>query len=107
MINFFPKQPFLFDPLSLFFLAVIFIVAAPSAVFSIGYLKDEGSAFKKVLAWVLLWFFILAMFFVVTVNNIFIFLVAWEIMSLVSYFLVVFDSSHEKSIQAGTIHIVM
>ena len=28
-------------------------------------------------------------------------------MSLVSYFLVVFDSKHEKSIQAGTIYIVM
>jgi hydrogenase-4 component B len=44
---------------------------------------------------------------VVTVGNLLIFLVAWESMSLVSYFLVVFDTTHEKSIQAGTIYIIM
>ncbi len=98
---------FLFDPLSLFFLSVIVIVALPSAVYSIGYLKGEGSQFKIILAWVLFLLFILSMVFVVTVSNILIFLVAWEVMSLVSYFLVVFDTKHEKSIQAGTIYIVM
>ncbi|MDD5465030.1 MAG: proton-conducting transporter membrane subunit [Candidatus Omnitrophica bacterium] len=44
---------------------------------------------------------------VVSVGNALIFLVAWEIMSLVSYFLVVFDTTHEKSIQAGMIYIIM
>ncbi|MFA5275394.1 MAG: proton-conducting transporter membrane subunit [Candidatus Omnitrophota bacterium] len=44
---------------------------------------------------------------VVTVGNVLIFLIVWEIMSLVSYFLVVFDTTHEKSIQAGAIYIIM
>ena len=98
---------FIFDPLSLFFLFVIFIISLPSAVYSIGYLRGEASNFKTALAWFLLFFFIISMSLVVTAGNLFIFLIAWEAMSLVSYFLVVFDSKHEKSIQAGTIYIVM
>ena len=44
---------------------------------------------------------------VVTASNIFLFLIVWELMSLVSYFLVVFDSENKKSIEAGTIYVVM
>jgi len=97
----------LFDPLSLFFLFVILIVSLPSAVYSCGYLKGEYSSAKIALAWLLLAAFILAMVLVVSVSNVFVFLVAWEIMSLVSYFLVIFDSKHERSVQAGMIYIVM
>ncbi len=107
MMNFLLIKPFLFDPLALFFLAVIFIVTFPSAVFSVGYLKGEGAPLKITLAWILLILFTLSMIFVVTAGNLIVFLVAWEMMSLVSYFLVVFDTKHEKSIQAGTIYIVM
>src|SRR3989338_2227155 len=98
---------FLFDPLSAFFLAVILIVSVPAAVFSVGYLKGEGSRLKITLAWVLLFLFVLSMAAVVTAGHVLVFLAAWEIMSLVSYFLVVFDTKHEKSIQAGAIYIVM
>ncbi|MDD5431672.1 MAG: proton-conducting transporter membrane subunit [Candidatus Omnitrophica bacterium] len=97
----------LLDGLSIFFLAVIFIVSLPSAIYSIGYLNGEAGKAKKNLAWFLLAAFIISMVLVVTVNNALIFLVAWEVMSLVSYFLVIFDTKHEKSIQAGTIYIVM
>ena len=107
MLDFLPKQFFLFDPLSLFFLCVIFIVSLPSAVYSFSYLKGEYSSAKITLAWFLLLIFVLSMAFVVSVNNALVFLVFWEIMSLVSYFLVVFDTQHEKSIQAGMIYIVM
>jgi len=107
MINLLPKQLFLFDPLSLFFLFVLSIISLPAAIYSFGYLKGEYSFRKTILAWFLLFIFVLSMALVVTIGNILIFLVAWEIMSLVSYFLVVFDTKHEKSIQAGTIYIVM
>ncbi|MDO8661842.1 MAG: proton-conducting transporter membrane subunit [Candidatus Omnitrophota bacterium] len=95
------------DPLALFFLAVIFIVSLPSAIYSLGYLKNEYSSAKITLAWVLLVAFVLSMALVVSVSNVLVFLVFWEIMSLLSYFLVVFDTKHEKSIQAGMIYIVM
>ena len=107
MFDFFPKQIFIVDPLSLFFLLVIFVVSLPSAIYSFGYLKGEYSSSKITLSWFLLVVFILSMTAVVTVGNVLIFLVAWEIMSLVSFFLVVFDTTHEKSIWAGTIYIIM
>ncbi|MBP7089185.1 MAG: hydrogenase 4 subunit B, partial [Candidatus Omnitrophica bacterium] len=98
---------FLFDPLTLFFLAVICIVSLPSLIYSFSYLKGEYSASKIVLAQILLFSFVLSMALVVSVRNCLIFLVFWEIMSLVSYFLVVFDSNHSRSITAGLIYIVM
>lgn len=107
MLDILQKQLFLFDPLSLFFLCVIFIVSLPSAIYSLGYLKGEYSPGKITLSWFLLILFVLSMAAVVAAGNVLIFLVAWEIMSLVSYFLVVFDTTHEKSIRAGTIYIVM
>ncbi len=107
MLNLSPKQLFLFDPLSLFFLAVILIVSLPSIIYSFSYLKGEYSTAKILLAQVLLLVFLLSMVLVVSVSNCLVFLIFWEIMSLVSYFLVVFDTKHAKSIQAGLIYIVM
>ena len=106
MINFLPKQLFLFDPLAIFFLVVIGIVCLPSAIFSIGYMREE-SLKKKMLAWGILTAFVLSMCLVVTAGNLFSFLIFWELMSLASYFLVVFDYKHEKSIRAGTIYLIM
>lgn len=95
------------DPLSLFFLLVIALVSLPSAVYSIGCLKGETPQRKIVLSWILLAFFLISMSLVVTVRHVLVFLVVWEIMTLTSYFLVIFDTKHEKSIQAGTIYIIM
>lgn len=106
MINFLPKQFFLFDPLTIFFLVVIGIVCLPSAIFSIGYMREE-SLRKRILAWGILAAFVLSMCLVVTAGNLFSFLIFWELMSLASYFLVVFDYKHEKSIRAGTIYLIM
>ena len=106
MINFLSKQLFFFDPLAIFFLAVIGLVSIPSVVFAIGYLRGERAR-KKLIVWALLSAFIISMCFVVTSGNLFSFLIFWELMSLTSYFLVVFDYKHEKSIRAGTIYLVM
>lgn len=95
------------DPLSLFFLFVILLISAPAAIYSIGYLKGEYTPGKIALAWALLAAFVVSMALVVTVNNALIFLIVWEIMSLVSYFLVTFDDKREKSVRAGLIYIVM
>lgn len=107
MVNFLLKQFFLLDPLSLFFLFVIAIIFLPSAVYSFGYLKKEYPPVKIIIAWCLSLAFLLSMALVVAVRNVFVFLIAWEAMSLVSYFLVVFDTKYNKSIQAGMIYIVM
>jgi hydrogenase-4 component B len=107
MLDFLSQQLFLFDPLSLFFLTVIFVVSLPSLIYSFSYLKGEYSPDKILLAQILLLVFLLSMALVVSVSNCLIFLICWETMSLVSYFLVIFDTKHAKSIQAGLIYIVM
>jgi hydrogenase-4 component B len=98
---------FLLDPLSLFFAFVILLISLPSAIYSIGYLKGEYSLKKRLYNWVLFILFVLSMLLVVTVNNALIFLICWELMSLVSYFLVIFDHKNEKSVFAGIIYLVM
>ncbi|MHB9154523.1 MAG: proton-conducting transporter transmembrane domain-containing protein [Endomicrobiales bacterium] len=95
------------DPLSLLFLFVIGLVALPSAVYSLGYLKNHYSRGDIAAGWLLLAGFVLSMSLVVTAGNALLFLIAWEVMSLVSYFLVTFDRDQERSVNAGTIYIVM
>jgi len=94
------------DPLSLLFVFVIGLISIPSAVYSVGYLKGYSPA-KRLRAWVLLLIFVLAMAAVVTAANALFFLIAWEAMSLVSYFLVIFNSEDPKSVKAGIIYLVM
>lgn len=97
----------LFDPLSLFFLGVIALVSFPSAIYSPAYFRGVYAPGQMRLAWSLMLLFVLSMALVVSVRHVLAFLVVWEIMSLVSYGLVVFDTTHERSVQAGLIYIVM
>ncbi len=97
----------LIDHVSVFFLFVIMLICAPSAVYSLGYLKGAYPPARIMLSRALFIVFVLSMALVVTVGNAFVFLIVWEIMSLVSYFLVIFDTTHEKSIKAGMIYIIM
>ncbi|MDD5584471.1 MAG: proton-conducting transporter membrane subunit [Candidatus Omnitrophica bacterium] len=97
---------FLRDPLSLFFVFTILLISLPSAVYSVGYLKGQ-TARKIFYGWSMFLVFVASMLCVVTVNNAFAFLIAWEIMSLVSYFLVIFDNRSERAVNAGIIYLVM
>ena len=98
---------FLFDPLALFFIVVISLLSVPAFVYSWGYLAGAYPRSKIIGAQIITVLFVAAMLFVVSVRNIFVFLIAWELMSLLSYFLVIFDSNERKSLRAGTIYIVM
>jgi len=98
---------FSMDSLSIFFTGVILLVTIPSAVYSTGYLRGKYSKGKITAGWILLSLFVVSMAAVVTARNAFLFLFVWELMSLSSYYLVVFDSEQERSVKAGTIYIVM
>jgi len=91
----------------LFFLATIVLISIPSAIYSIGYLKGHYSKGKIIYNWLLFVLFVISMLLVVSVDNALVFLICWELMSLVSYFLVVFDEKSEKSVSAGMTYIVM
>jgi formate hydrogenlyase subunit 3/multisubunit Na+/H+ antiporter MnhD subunit len=47
------------------------------------------------------------MIFVFTSSNAVVFYVSWEVMSLLSYFLVIFESEHKENQKAGTLYIIM
>ncbi len=91
------------DPLSGFFVTVMSILVLPVSMYSIGYTKDIANKGSIGFLYNL---FILSMYAVILSGNIITFLVSWETMSLVSYFLVTFDRT-EQSAKAGLIYAVM
>ena len=96
-----------FDPLSVLFVILILAVSLPSLAYSIGYMRGKYDAAALRYGWALSAGFILSMLLAVVSSNILLFLVAWELMSLISFFLVIFDSEKDRSVKAGIIYIVM
>lgn len=92
------------DRLSAFFVIPIAVVSACAGVFGVGYLAHaRGSVasaafFFNVLA--------AAMAMVVLARNAVLFLLAWELMSLSSFVLVLFDSERGSARRAGWIYLV-
>ncbi|GAB4412935.1 MAG: hydrogenase 4 subunit B [Thermodesulfovibrionales bacterium] len=91
------------DAISGFFVLTISILTFAVSIYSIGYTKDLNN---KGLMGFLFNIFILSMYAVILSGNIITFLISWETMSIVSYFLVTFDRE-EKSAKAGLIYAVM
>lgn len=85
---------FVLDPLSAFFILVILIIGFLTIVYSRKYLEP----YKKDLSahYFFLGIFIPSMILVVLVQNILFFLICWEIMSLSSFFLLLFNSEKKE-----------
>lgn len=91
------------DSLAGFFMIVISILALAVSIYSIGYTREVKN---KGLMGFLYNLFILSMYGVVLSGNVITFLILWETMSIVSYFLVTFDRD-EGSAKAGLFYAVM
>lgn len=98
---------FAVDPLSAFFVFVISFLSVPAAIFAVRYIQEFQD--KKRIAFLGFFYnlFVLAMVLVVCVQSAFYFLVFWEMMSLASYFLVVFEHEKIQARRAGIIYLVM
>jgi len=94
------------DPLSAFFIFVISFLSIATSIFAIGYSKEFKEKSVGFLGF-LYNFFILTMILVVAVRNAFYFLIFWELMSLVSYFLVVSEHEKPEARRAGILYLVM
>ncbi len=92
------------DPLSAFFVLLIGVVAAPAALYGRKYLAGQGA--KAALSWCWYNLLVAAMLLVVLARDGFLFLIAWEAMSLASFFLVMYDSEKEGVARAGWIYLV-
>lgn len=95
------------DQLAAFFIGLISLVALFCSTYGIGYAREY---YKRYSLGALGFFynsFILGMLLVVTAANGLWFLVAWEIMSLASYFLVVYDRRDAQNVKAGYVYLIM
>ncbi|MBI3632613.1 MAG: hydrogenase 4 subunit B [Candidatus Vogelbacteria bacterium] len=95
------------DRLAAFFIFLISIISLFCSIYGIGYAKHY---YKKYDIGVLGFFyncFIAGMLMVVTASNAILFLIAWEIMSIASYFLVIYDRNDKENIDAGFLYLIM
>ena len=90
------------DGLAAWFILIINFTVLTGFFYGLGYLKKYSLAKSKVaLHWILFLSFHLSMLFVCMVQNGFAFLVVWEIMSLTSMMLILFDHENPKTFKAA------
>ena len=94
------------DALSAFFVLAIFVVAPVCAVWGGAYLRDHHAEKSLAPSWFFFNFLVASMVLVVIARNAMLFLVAWEVMALSSFFLVTFDDEEERVRDAGWTYLV-
>ena len=94
------------DPLSAFFLLCVFVVAGMAALYGAGYLRGYPASRRLWPALVAFNLLEAAMVLVVLARDGVSFLLAWEVMSIASYFLVTFESERADVRRAGTTYLI-
>lgn len=95
------------DQLSAFFLLVAAIVATCVSVYSVAYLREYRGHYSMGRMGFLFNIFVLSLYMVLTAGNAVLFLVMWEIMSVSSYLLVVYEWRRSDSVSSGLLYLVM
>lgn len=95
------------DPLSSFFILFIAIMGIPGVLYAVGYLKPYMNKKEHLSSH----YFFLGTFFssilvIPLIQNAIAFLIAWEIMSLSSFFLVIFESKKDEVLSAGINYLI-
>jgi hydrogenase-4 component B len=94
------------DALSAFFLVCIFTVSGLAALYGIGYLRGYQGTRRLAPAVAGFNLLVAAMVLVVLARDGVFFLLAWEGMSIASFFLVTFESNRESVRRAGTTYLI-
>jgi len=98
---------FVIDPLSAFFVIVISLMSFLGTLYANGYMKPYlGKGMNVSSHCFFLMMLIASMLMVVTVQNALFFLIVWEIMSLSSFFLVIFEGEKKEVIKAGIKYLI-
>jgi formate hydrogenlyase subunit 3/multisubunit Na+/H+ antiporter MnhD subunit len=92
------------DALSGFFLVPTLLICALAAVYGAGYLRDCKRPVG--LAWFAYNLLVLSMALVMLARNGILFLLAWEVMSLASFFLVCFENDDPAVREAGWVYLI-
>jgi hydrogenase-4 component B len=94
------------DPLSAFFLVIVCAVGAASVLYGVPYLATERAHRSVRVAHLLTAIEIAALALVVVARSAMPFLIAWEVMAVLAYFLVVFESERVAVRRAGLIYLI-
>ena len=98
---------FVIDPLSAFFVIVISLMSFLGTLYANGYMKPYLNKGMNVSSHCFFLIMLIAsMLMVVTVQNALFFLIVWEIMSLSSFFLVIFEGEKKEVIKAGIKYLI-
>lgn len=103
-----PLFSFYIDHLSAFFILLTSAAGAIVSIFAFGYLAHgQRSGAQTAFLGFLYNLFICSMVLVVSAGNAITFLVAWELMSILSYFLVTSEYEKSENLKAGFLYVVM
>ncbi len=94
------------DPLSAFFLLPLFILSPLAAVYGLEYLEHGRDQKSVGGAWFFTNLLVASMILVIISRNAVLFLSAWEVMTLASFFLVTFEDEKSDVRRAGMIYLV-
>jgi hydrogenase-4 component B len=94
------------DALSAFFLMTIFIVCLLASLYSFHYMSDPRRGLRTAAQYLFFSLLTASMALVVAAHNIVAFMLAWEIMSLSSFFLVVHNFEAAENRRAGYLYFV-
>ena len=97
---------FRIDPLAAFFLLLLGVVGAAASIYAIGYTSEHYTPHYYALP-TFFNLFLLSLFLVLTASHIGVFLIVWEIMTLTSLFLILFEHEHPANVRAGFVYVVM
>ena len=98
------------DPLSGFFLAVVGLLVAVIALYAPGYLREftHGKGKQPLVPLGLFTgLFVFGMMLVLLADDAFVFMIAWEVMSVSSYFLVAYQHQHAANRRAAFLYLLM
>ncbi|PNU19996.1 hydrogenase 4 subunit B [Geothermobacter hydrogeniphilus] len=96
------------DPLAGFFLAVVSLVTLVAAIYGPAYVREYEQGPQPLLPLTLFTgLFVAGMQLVLLAADAFSFMIAWELMSVTSYFLVAYQHQHEVNRRAAFIYLLM
>lgn len=94
------------DGLSAFFVIPILLLAAIAALYGAASLRDAGPRRTVATSWLLYNVLVASMLLVVVARNGMLLLLAWELMSVASFFLVMFEDAKAEVRRAGRIYLI-
>src|SRR3984957_19051581 len=94
------------DSLSSFFLLPVLVLSSLAAIYGGDYLLAYRHKKNLGISWFFFNLFVAGLVLVLVARTVFLFLVAWEIMSLAAYFLVTFEHERAEVRRAGWVYLV-